>query len=651
MKTIKIFKLWFFVFFSFIFYVFPQNNFSYDEESSVYLLDYAKVEVDSNFKSKTLIHQKIKIIGQKGKRFAELRIPYDADRQKVKIISALTITPEGKILKATKENIKIVTPAELTEYTALYPGVKTICVNLPGVEIGSTVEYKYEIYTSRPLINGHFYDGFYFQSVEPFLISKYELKIPKKIKIFIYEEGIKLKEKKESSAYTTYIWENNNANPIIEEPFMPPLYEIVPRVYITTFNSWEEIGKWYYNLSKDCSKPDENIIKKVNELIEDKKTEEEKISAIYNFVCQKIRYVGVELGPYGFKPHDAKDVFHLKYGDCKDKANLMKTMLEIAGIKSYITLVNTDGKIEKDIPFPGQFNHAIVAIENNNNFLFLDPTSEVYRFPQIPPSDQNKYVLISKPGLPLEKTPLFAPEENYIKRKINTTLYENGDILSNVEIETNGLYDAIFRSSFIYLKDIERQRALSSELNSILPGTNLISFEIEGIENLEKNVIEKYSFKTNSFATVIAEHKIIFTPGIIDTLKDTSIVSLEKRNFPLRFGYLFKKEEIVIYTLPENFKVEILPSPIEIDNNFATFKYEIKENDGKIYYRRIFEIKKDEITIDEYNDFRNFYRTVSKIDRLPVILTKIEWFIFTFFKWVFHFHLKRTRWKKHNWKN
>ncbi len=617
----RIFKFLIISFIFFSFCLFSQNNF-YQGNSSVFLLDYAKVKVSSNFKKTSLIHQKIKIIGQEGKKFAELRIPFDSERQKVRIISAFTITREGKKLKVSKNNIRTVTPAELTEYTALYPGVKTICINFPGVEIGSVIEYEYKIYTYKPLIKNQFYDGFYFQSKEPFAVSRYELRVPKEMKIHIKEFGVKLKEKKKSYGYITYIWEKKNVPPILEEPLMPPLYEIVPKVYITTFNSWEEVGNWYYNLSKETSNPDEEIIKKVKELTEGK-NKEEKISSIYNFVCQKVRYVGVELGTYGFKPHNASDVFHLRYGDCKDKANLMKTMLEVAGIKSYLTLINASGKIEKEIPYPGQFNHAIIAIENNGKFLFLDPTSEVYRFPQIPPSDQNKYVLIAKPQPLLTKTPLFPPEKNFRKREIKANLDEKGNLISEVKIETSGIYDASMRNSFRYLKEIERKRALSSELNRILPGTTLLSFKIEGVENLEKNVSENYSFKTNSFATRI-KNKIIFTPAIIDKLSDTSIVALEKRNYPLRFGYLLKKEETITYTLPENFKVEILPSSIEIRKDFAYFKYKVENRDGKIFYKRIFEIKKEEIKPEEYDEFRNFYRTVSKIDRLPVILTKVK---------------------------
>jgi len=69
--------------------------------------------------------------------------------------------------------------------------------------------------------------------------------------------------------------------------------------------------------------------------------EEDKIKAIYYYVTSEIRYVGLEFGIGGIMPHSAPSIFREKYGDCKDKAILLITMLQEAGIEAYYTLVNT----------------------------------------------------------------------------------------------------------------------------------------------------------------------------------------------------------------------------------------------------------------------------------------------------------------------
>jgi hypothetical protein len=609
-------KVILFIFFLFCFFIHSNNE-------NVYLIDFASVQLFPDYKRETLIHQKIKIENEKGKKFGHLQIPFDSERERIRFIEGFTILPNGKKLKITSEDIKIVTPAEFTEYSSLYPGFKVMSINFPGVEIGSIIEYKYQIITFKPLIEKHFWDGFYFQSTEDFALSRYELKIPKKIKLQIYEKDIKLLEKKESFNYITYIWEKRDVPSIIEEILMPPLSEIVPKVYLSTFSSWEEIGKWFFEISKTDKSKEKEIGGVVEEIIKNKKTEEEKIISLYNYVCSNIRYVGLEMGIHGYKPHHPEDVLKAKYGDCKDKANLLKRMLEIAGIKSYITLVNTEREVEKEIPFPGQFNHAILAIPKENNYLFLDPTTEVMKYPDIPTYEQDKYSLVCSENPELVKIPVFQPERNLRKRIIYANLDKNGNLTGEVTVIPNGIFEAGLRNAFRYQKQIERERSLMRELNTILPGTKLISLEIIGLESMENQLIEKYKFFTENYGIKVG-NKIIFQPSIIDKLSDISIVSLTERKYPLKLNTFYRKEEIVEYKLPEKAEIEALPSSIEINEKFGKFSTQFKKSDSGLTFIRIFEINKLEINPEEYQKFRDFYRKVSFYDKLPVILNLKE---------------------------
>ena len=608
-----------------VFFIFLVNiSFSFtNNEEIIYIVDFASVKLFPNYNKETLVHQKIKINGEKGKKLSHLQIPFDSEREKVKFIEGYTLLPNGKKIKITKKDIKIVTPAEFTEYTSLYPGYKVISINFPGVEIGSIIEYKYVIYTFKPLIEKHFWDGFYFQSTEPFLLTRYELKVPKKIKINIFEKDIKLTEKKEKFGYITYIWEKRNVPPIIEEILMPPLNEIVPKVYISTFNSWSEIGKWFYEITKDKKEKNNEIKNLVEKLVENKKSDEEKIITLYNYVCSNIRYVGLEIGIHGYKPHSPEEVLKAKYGDCKDKANLLKKMLEIVGIKSYLSLVNTDTNIEKEIPFPGQFNHAILAIPQENNYIFLDPTSEVIKYPYIPPSEQGKYTLICKEEPELFKIPVFPSDKNLRKREIKAIIDENGNVNGKTQIIPKGIFEAALRNSFRYLKQVERERNLLRELNSILPGTKLISFDIIGLESLENQLIEKYEFFTSGYG-IRVKNKIIFQPILIDKLVDLSIVSLEERKYPLRLGYNFRKEEIIEYKIPDNFEIETMPDTFKIEEEFGVFTLNIEKINSGFKIHRIFQINEFEISPEIYPKFKEFYKKVSLYDKLPVILNLKE---------------------------
>ncbi|MGB9677676.1 MAG: DUF3857 domain-containing protein, partial [Candidatus Ratteibacteria bacterium] len=106
-------KVILFIFLFFGFFIYSDNN------ENTYLIDFASVKLSSNYTKETLIHQKIKIENEKGKKFSHLQIPFDAEREKVRFIEGFTLLPTGKKIKITSKDIKIVTPAEFTEYSSL----------------------------------------------------------------------------------------------------------------------------------------------------------------------------------------------------------------------------------------------------------------------------------------------------------------------------------------------------------------------------------------------------------------------------------------------------------------------------------------------------------------------------------------------------
>ena len=588
---------------------------------AIFLLDKATTQVYNSGKVETLIHERIKITGEKGRKFAELKIPFDSTRQRVKVITAFTKTSRGKILHVSSKNRRVVTPAELTKFAPLYPGIKTYTITFPGVEIGSIIEYKYELLTFKPLIKGHFWDGFYFQSTEPFKDSIYILKVPKGKKLLIKEFGVKLKGKMEKRGWDIYVWEKRNVPPLIPEVLMPPMEEIVPKVLISDYKNWKEIGKWFSGLFKESFTETDEIKKLVLKLTKGK-NREEKIESIYNYICKNIRYVGLEMGIHGYKPHKAKKVLKFKYGDCKDKATLMVTMLKVASIESYPALINAGNKIVPGLPSPGQFNHVIVYIPKGKSYLFLDPTSEIFSFPTLPPSDENKFTLIiSEKNPSLIKTPIIPARENLRKRIINASIDKDGNLYADVRIKPSGIFEAGLREGFRYLSDVERKMYLERELNKFLPGTELLSFKLKGLERLSSPFEEDYSFKTERFGIKVGE-KLIFSPALIDKLTNTGVVSLKKRNYPLRFGYLKTTEEDIKYKIPESYEVETLPEEKEIREDFGYYFSKIKEENHFLVYKRILTISSYEIEQGKYEKFKKFYEGISRHDRIPAILTK-----------------------------
>src|SRR5262249_10321762 len=110
----------------------------------------------------------------------------------------------------------------------------------------------------------------------------------------------------------------------------------------------------------------EPIRTKTAQLTANSATEIEKIHAIAAFV-QQTNYVDVQLNITkggGYTPRRAEETLARNYGDCKDKATLMRSLLTAAGIDSYLTTIFAGNRnfVRPEWPSPMQFNHAIIAI-------------------------------------------------------------------------------------------------------------------------------------------------------------------------------------------------------------------------------------------------------------------------------------------------
>src|SRR5271163_369566 len=138
----------------------------------------------------------------------------------------------------------------------------------------------------------------------------------------------------------------------------------------------------------------------------------------------QVRYVAIELGIGGSQPHPAGEVFKHRYGDCKDKATLLGSMLKEIGVDSYYVIINIErGVVTNRTPAFNGFDHAILAIRlpegtssdlvavtqhpRLGKLLFFDPTNEITPLGKLSGALQANYGLLVAPdGGELVELPL-----------------------------------------------------------------------------------------------------------------------------------------------------------------------------------------------------------------------------------------------------
>ncbi len=150
------------------------------------------------------------------------------------------------------------------------------------------------------------------------------------------------------------------------------------------------------------------------------------------------RYVSVPLGVNSFRPHSALHVWQNHYGDCKDKANLLNTLLTAVGFKTHLVLVPRFSQAYPDLP-GFAFNHAIAEVELAGKTLWIDSTDDVCRFGLLPPGDPGRQVLVVDDKVnSLTPLPVSEAKDHRLNIESTVRLAHDSSRDADVEIQAGG---------------------------------------------------------------------------------------------------------------------------------------------------------------------------------------------------------------------
>ena len=197
----------------------------------------------------------------------------------------------------------------------------------------------------------------------------------------------------------------------------------VAAIRLTTFQSWEQVGRWYADLSLPQLKPTDEIRKKAAELTAGRSSDLEKVEALYDYVATNFRYVSLSLGAGRYQPRAAADVLREQYGDCKDKHTLLASLLEASGLRASAVLINSGSKLDPAFPSPSQFDHVITYAVVGGEEVWADTTTEVAPFRLLASPLRNKQSLVvAAEGLPrLQSTPQNPPMKSHVTYDLDGT--------------------------------------------------------------------------------------------------------------------------------------------------------------------------------------------------------------------------------------
>jgi transglutaminase-like putative cysteine protease/tetratricopeptide (TPR) repeat protein len=429
------------------------------------------------------------------------------------------------------------------------------------------------------------------------------------------------------------------------EPNLPQDVARTPEVRFSTGSSWQAMAAEYGKITDSRAAP-AAVQPVVDQLISGKKMATEKEEAIVDYLDREVRYTGIEFGESAIVPHDPAETLSHKYGDCKDKATLLVTMLRAAGIPAYVALLNAGSRMDvpANLPGMGLFDHAIVYVPGGNGpgdaALWIDATDRYARLGQLPINDQGRLALIARAETTaVVKTPESTSEGNLLLESRQFTLSENGPASVLEVTQPKGVFESRYRAYYAdkpdknmrenlraYVKsqyvsedltkvertdpaDLSRQFELTLGCEKAKRGiTDLdnaaVGIRVDALFNLLPGEL-KQKEETEEEKKKHGEDKPK-TPRTVDwELAEPFITEWDYRIIPPA-GFIPKE-------MPANARIAIGPALLTED--YSTDK------DGAVLARLTFDTVKRRYTVDEATELRN---KVTDIIDGPAILVNFE---------------------------
>jgi len=615
---------------------------SYPEDTKAVMLWNEQITtVSDNGEIKTLYRRAYKILRPQGRGLGTVTVYFD-NETRLTYFKAWAIPAHGDEYEA-KEKDSVETSPFGGE---LYADTRLKILRIPAADPGNVVGYEYE-QKRRPYV---LQDFWWFQEEVPVRTARFALRLPKGWEYETFWRNHPAREPR-NMGENEWLWELENIAAVEDEPAMPPWKAVAGHLGVTYYpregrnpgkshGSWRDIGVWYAQLASGRRQSTPEVRQKVQELIATAPGTLDKVKALTAYLQREIRYVAIEIGIGGYQPHAAQEVFAKRYGDCKDKATLLSTMLSEVGVTSYYVAVNTKrGAVARDFPSVRNFNHVILAIrlpdealvpnlysvrkhDRLGNLLFFDPTDPFTPLGNLPPYEQANFgLLVTEEGGELLQLPLQPPATNRLLRTATLTLGPTGTLDGGVQEIRWGSPATRSREQFLGAPPGERSKVLESFLGVFLGGFRLTAARVENLARFDENLILSYRFVADDYAQRTA-NLLLVRPRVLGE-KSSTLLEKKERKYPVEFPDASLQTDIFEIAIPAGYQVDELPPPVQAESSFGEYRSKTEVAGNVLRYTRTYQIKDVWIPADRQDEFKKFYRQVAADERASAVLKRV----------------------------
>jgi tetratricopeptide (TPR) repeat protein/transglutaminase-like putative cysteine protease len=554
-------------------------------------------------------------------QWGQIQIGYNSANERVEIAYVRVVKADGHIVKAGDDAVQDLT-APVEREAPVYTDYRQKHITVPGLRPGEVLEYDIVTVIHTPLAAGQFWADYDFDKNNIMLDEELDVDVPS-------DRPLELKNKpghdpkvSDANGRRIYHWtsshlereddqkDKDDKDKDKKKKKKKKSDEERPDIQLTTFVSWEQIGRWYASLDKDRRAPSPEVRAKAEELTKGLDNDLDKVQALYDFVAKNFRYVSLSLGLGRYQPHAASDVLHDQYGDCKDKHTLLASLLEAEGLHASSVLINSSRKLDADVPSPAQFDHVITMLPMGKEEVWMDTTSEVAPFRLLAYSLRNKLALvIPVDGAPhLENTPADTPMPDSEISEVNGKINEIGKLEAHVHYTFRGDEELMLRSIFRRVPEAQWQRVVDN-VNAGMGG-EVTHLKISDPAATREPFTMAYDVAKPNFLDWSKKKSDLLLPLCQFNLPDLGVSDDSDADAePLKLGPKAEYVYNIKLELPAKY-IAHAPLPFSLKRDYADYKATYKLEGNTFTAARTLTLRQDELPAPRAEDYQSFRHAV-----------------------------------------
>jgi hypothetical protein len=573
-----------------------------------------------------------RILTEDGRAWAVARVHYDRTFVDVTDFKARTTTPSGEESTFGKDAADdlISQPS-----WAMYDDSRVLVLRLRDVPVGSVVEWQYSLHIKQAEL---FSADIAFGDAIPVRQASLTVVAPRGA--VVESQAQRLNEVVPFEAKhvddvesTRWTWEQHDVAAIHPQPEAPPIYSRALKVGAHVVScpgvSPDKLVKdargmsaYIYKLAEPRAEVTPAIREVAGHVLSGAPDDPaEKAKRLYEWVRDRVSYCAIEIGIGGWQPHAANDVMSGKYGDCKDKANLLRTLLRAANVQSHLVAVQAHDAFADRYSVPGLnniFNHMILGIDLPSGTVLVDPTCATAPYGVLPWNDQDTDSLpVTSDGSDIQHTPLSPADENRSEVAVDLNLSPAGTLEGKLTVNTTGTSEIILRAILEGAPQAKWDERLATDLRARAFELKDIVASTQPPTSLDPWVVQAGMVNDDPLPALLHGVRLDqVAPPMVP------VVPVSTRAEPFLLGMPHKIHESVSVHLPAGVSVSQLPPPTHVETPAIAFDLKWSQSGDSVLADQTLTVRQSIVAAADLERLRSAVDEIHVAQRQPALLAQ-----------------------------